>query len=75
MKNFFDLFRKADNLPGGNKDPFEERVGQTDTCLSSRQVNAYIDNGENAEVVNGHIGNCDFCRGRVEAIRKIKAKR
>ena len=72
--NHLELLEKTEKMFGGTN-PFETPIGPAKECLSSNQVVVFIKNGENDEVIKNHIKDCDFCRGRVEGVKRYKAER
>lgn len=45
MTDNWKLWKEIDQMPGGDKDPFETPFGPTDQCLSANQMVSFVKNG------------------------------
>ena len=64
------IFKKIDELPGGDKNPFETPVGPTKECLTSNQVVEFVKNNETNSSIINHLNQCRECRERIARFKK-----
>ena len=66
-----DLWKKLEELPGGDSDPFEVPFGPTKECLTANQVVVLVQKNEGGPDVLKHLENCEFCRKRRKNLEQL----
>lgn len=64
------IWKKIDESPGGDKNPFETPFGPTKECLTSNQVVEFVKNKEVDSSIISHLNQCVECRDRISRFKK-----
>lgn len=70
MGTNWKIWKKIDESPGGDKNPFETPFGPTSECLSSNQVVEFVKNNETDSSTTDHLNYCTECRDRIVRFKK-----